>query len=432
MKRVIGLLGVLLMVPAMTAGSRAAGPPHGTVSAIDAARIEGLLNELKVTEVESLPALPVAPFVLPTASVDVMRVRVSETYQVYGIGTDTVHLTGWIAVTHDNPRPARGEANVAWGTAVADTEFVGLQLTGESAIFGPVQVTLDPTKPSRGQVGKLSIPFMDQVAMDLAYREFRRPVLEAPTVNARANGAGFDETGMMQPERMTATQQQVATTLRSMWNAIEKKSAPDMLKYYSKAAGTVFFNDTYPSLAATNAGDYVKALSRMFENIDSIKVVPNNDMRVKVAGNLAFVTVTGKNEVVDREKKRGSGDWRYTVELTREGSAWLITHDHLSFFVDANRPVDLRGRLGACGAQLSARVDMPKLDLHMATKYPVQWYSEVTTIPPVGHEASVSAIPTPLVSAGREVAVLRSGAVTFREIVRHVALDGTSPAAAQR
>src|SRR5258708_28442721 len=144
MKRSIGLVGILLVVPALIMGSRPASSHRSAASASDAARIDGLLNELTVTDIESLPALPVAPFVLPTASADVMRVRVNETYQVYGVGTDTVQLSGWIAVTHDNPRPARGETEVAWGTAVAATEFVGLHLKGESALFGPVQVTLDP------------------------------------------------------------------------------------------------------------------------------------------------------------------------------------------------------------------------------------------------------------------------------------------------
>ncbi|HEV2761863.1 MAG TPA: hypothetical protein VGV38_02620, partial [Pyrinomonadaceae bacterium] len=55
----------------------------------------------------------------------------------------------------------------------------------------------------------------------------------------------------------------------------------------------------------------------------------------------------------------------------------------------------------------------------------VIWYSEVETIPPVGATASVSVTPTPMLSKGRRVATLEHGAVRFREIVRHVALEGS-------
>jgi hypothetical protein len=51
------------------------------------------------------------------------------------------------------------------------------------------------------------------------------------------------------------------------------------------------------------------------------------------------------------------------------------------------------------------------------------WFSEVTTIPPVGHQASVTVDPIRMVSAGREVGTLTSGIVKFREVVRHLPLS---------
>src|SRR5947209_10613787 len=87
-----------------------------------------------------------------------MRVRLEETYTVKGIGKDTVELTGWIAVRHGASRPAPGFRTVSWQTAVTDTEFVGLDLHGESNVFGPVHVTLDSSRPTIGQVGRIDIP----------------------------------------------------------------------------------------------------------------------------------------------------------------------------------------------------------------------------------------------------------------------------------
>jgi hypothetical protein len=77
----------------------------------------------------------------------------------------------------------------------------------------------------------------------------------------------------------------------------------------------------------------------------------------------------------------------------------------------------------ACEAAANVTVEMPDLQLAMQTKSPVSWYSLVTTIPPVGHTASVAIEPVRLIAAGREVATLESGKVNFRELVRHVRLS---------
>lgn len=124
----------------------------------DAERIAELLKKVESMDIDALPALPVERFTLPSAGVDVMRVQLEETYEIDGIGTDTVQLTGWIAVKHDNPRPLEGATEITWDTAVVPTEFVGLSLRGSSAIFGPVHVHLDLSQPSQGQVGGLEIP----------------------------------------------------------------------------------------------------------------------------------------------------------------------------------------------------------------------------------------------------------------------------------
>ena len=89
---------------------------------------------------------------------------------------------------------------------------------------------------------------------------------------------------------------------------------------------------------------------------------------------------------------------------------------------------------GRCRADVNVSVVMPKLNLEMKTQSAVRWYSEVETIPPVGYTASVSLTPTPMISAGREVASLRHGAVKFREIVRRISLEGTdwSPLASNK
>jgi hypothetical protein len=74
---------------------------------------------------------------------------------------------------------------------------------------------------------------------------------------------------------------------------------------------------------------------------------------------------------------------------------------------------------------VTVAVVMPKLNLKMETRDPAVWYSRVSTIPPVGHVASVTVDPVALVTNDhRVVGSLDSGRVFFRETVKHVALSG--------
>ena len=134
----------------------------------NASRLAALMNEMRATtaaKLNRLSPIDVRQYELPEAGVQVMRARVEETYTIDGIGRDTVELNGWIAVRHGAPRPALGENSVEWGSAVLDTEFVGMSLSGESKVFGPVQITLDTSKPALGQVGKLDIPEFAKIAL---------------------------------------------------------------------------------------------------------------------------------------------------------------------------------------------------------------------------------------------------------------------------
>ena len=235
----------------------------------DSVRIASLVNDMKnmdFAKLETLQPVEVKSQTLPGASVDVMRVKLEETYTIDGIGKDSVQLTGWIAVRHGASRPAPGETLVSWTTAVTDTEFVGMELRGVSDVFGPVVVTLDSSRPAIGQVGKIDVP-----------------------------------------ERATEV-----------------------------------------LLAA--------------------------------------------NEAAPADSDAG------------------VVEDPAAAAVKCRAPVNVK-------------VAMSGLGLEMITKTPAIWYSNVTTIPPVGHIASVTVEPVSLVSAGREVGKLVSGTVKFREVVRAVPLS---------
>lgn len=258
-----------LLILACSAVAIAVGMTVSASPSDDSVRIASLVNEMNKMDfgrLEKLQPVQVKSYTLPGPSVDVMRVRLEETYTIDGIGKDTVELTGWIAVRHGASRPAAGEKTVSWATAVTDTEFVGLELRGESEVFGPVRVTLDESRPAIGQVGKISVP--ERAGQILLAANDTAKATEAPATDATA------------------------------------------------------------------------------------------------------------------------------VEAVKD-----------------------------CRAPVNVKVSMSQLGLEMKTKTPAVWYSRVTTIPPVGHVASVTVDPVALVSADREVGKLVSGTVKFREVVRAVPLS---------
>ncbi|HVR09242.1 MAG TPA: DUF6073 family protein [Thermoanaerobaculia bacterium] len=259
---------ILLAIAAVTlaVGYRVNAAP----AASDTVRIAALVGEMEqlgFAKVESLPSINVKPYTLPGASVDVMRVRLQESYEIAGIGNDTVDLTGWIAVRHGASRAANHQLPVSWGNSITDTEFVGLELQGQSGVFGPVRVSLDSARPAVGQVGN------------------------------------FDLSPSAARTLLVANKQQ----------AEKPKPQPK------------------PESSDTSASN--------------------------------------------------------------------------------------------CRAPVNVKVSMSQLGLEMKTKEPAVWFSQVTTIPPVGQVASVTVDPVAMMSAGRQVGTLVSGVVKFREVVRTVPLS---------
>jgi Family of unknown function (DUF6073) len=403
---------LLLALTAMVKSSRlTANSPPEVSNTTDVQRIAGLLEEMRAVDLSKLTPLPAERFVLPPAGVDVMRVRLEETYEVKGIGRDTVELTGWIAAKHDNARAADGETEVKWGTAIVDTEFVGLELRGESKIFGPVQIHLDSDHRSIGQVGKLNIPFVEQIALDAAYRNLR-PLAPKPTAEVLTAEVPTSAPTPQGSRGSSKDRAAITRVMHGLWQAIGRKDAKGMLQYYAPGAQTA------------KGGE--EEVAKQFANVRTIRVVPSGGPSIKFMDRFANVTASGKNIVVDNEGHRLTSSWKANVQLENQNGKWLITQDRTSLNPVGARATAAAGIGGKCLASISVDVEMPNLDLKMKTRFAVKWYSEVETIPPVGYTASVSATPTPMISGGREVATLAHGAVKFRETVRRIPLDGTN------
>jgi hypothetical protein len=96
--------------------------------------------------------ISVRPLTVPPAGIDTVDITIHETYDVQGIGRDTVTLTGTLVADRTVPLLGHGTKKTAWKTSTVVARFTDLNLTGNSAVFGPVQVMLDKTVPSFGVV----------------------------------------------------------------------------------------------------------------------------------------------------------------------------------------------------------------------------------------------------------------------------------------
>lgn len=86
---------------------------------------------------------------VPEAGIDTIEITMEETYEVEGVGRDTVRLQGTLIADRTVPLFGFGRKEVEWETSAVVARFTALHVKGESDVFGPVSVALDPTIPSQ-------------------------------------------------------------------------------------------------------------------------------------------------------------------------------------------------------------------------------------------------------------------------------------------
>jgi hypothetical protein len=157
----------------------------------DDVKVASLLNEMKTLRADGLSAMqpiPIRQWEVPGPGVDVMRAQLEETYSVDGVGTDTIELSGWIAVRHGQAYPVEGQTEINWNTAILDTQFVDMDLSGTSKLFGPVHITLDKTRPSLGKVGRIQLPQIAENALVAKLEKNESAVANERALAARNKG----------------------------------------------------------------------------------------------------------------------------------------------------------------------------------------------------------------------------------------------------
>jgi hypothetical protein len=94
----------------------------------------------------------VKEFTVPEAGIDTVDITIEETYEVKGVGQDTVQLKGTLVADRTAPLIGPGKRTVDWETSTVVARFTHLDVRGKSDVFGPVRVVLDRRMPSFGVV----------------------------------------------------------------------------------------------------------------------------------------------------------------------------------------------------------------------------------------------------------------------------------------
>jgi hypothetical protein len=179
---------------------------------------------------EANMAIRVAEFTVPRAGIDVVNITIEETYDVEGIGSDTVVLRGTLVANRGAPLLER-PGNPDWDTSTVVAQFTKLSLVGESRIFGPVSVSLDERVPAFGVVtgGKckaalgveVSLPNHDLVLRSSEPVQLQSEVRTVPPI-------GDERTESIQSTRLidarSGRPRGVLTRARVMWRELTEQT----------------------------------------------------------------------------------------------------------------------------------------------------------------------------------------------------------------
>jgi ketosteroid isomerase-like protein len=99
-------------------------------------------------------------------------------------------------------------------------------------------------------------------------------------------------------------------------------------KYYDKSSENVFY-DVSP-FEYRGWKSYLEGATEIFKTLKSMKYTVGQDAAIQVDGITAWGTATLNMETVDNYGNKNLTDLRWTVIWVKEGSDWLIVHEHLS------------------------------------------------------------------------------------------------------
>jgi ketosteroid isomerase-like protein len=116
--------------------------------------------------------------------------------------------------------------------------------------------------------------------------------------------------------------------MQQIWDAWGTMNPANTAKYYSKGPKRTFF-DLAP-MQYTGWSEYESGVKKMFADYSSAKFTLYAGGHVSQRGNFAWAEDTGHGTLVKKSGAKEDLDFRWTVLWDKEGSDWLIIHEHVS------------------------------------------------------------------------------------------------------
>jgi len=110
------------------------------------------------------------------------------------------------------------------------------------------------------------------------------------------------------------------------WNTLDPDNVSSM---YAKDAGLVFF-DIAPLKYNSWQEYHDNFKNNVAPGFSSLKLTPNNDVKVTHSGNLALTTLTFHLSAKQKDGTPLEFDARHTIVWEKRGRQWLIIHEHVS------------------------------------------------------------------------------------------------------
>jgi ketosteroid isomerase-like protein len=113
----------------------------------------------------------------------------------------------------------------------------------------------------------------------------------------------------------------------SAWNTMNPDNASFL---YAQDADLVFF-DIAPLKYGGGWPEYRENFKKnVAPGFSSLKLTPNNDVKVKRSGNMALTTLTFHFSAKQKDGGALDFDARHTIVWEKRGGQWLIIHEHVS------------------------------------------------------------------------------------------------------
>ncbi len=116
--------------------------------------------------------------------------------------------------------------------------------------------------------------------------------------------------------------------MQQIWDAWGTLDPANAARFYSKDAERTFF-DIAP-LKYTGWTEYAAGVKKTFADYSSAKFTLSGSQHVVQRPNMAWATATGHAVLNKKSGAKEEADFRWTVIWEKEGTDWLIIHEHSS------------------------------------------------------------------------------------------------------